>query len=359
MDLKLTDEQRQLQMLVRQYCRDRFERQDGSLGQPATAETWLQLAALGLLDLAAGTSPATGIVEQVIVADELGRALLCTEYAPAVAYTIPILSATADELLPAVTAGRRRVSFGSGGKNVHSSGQSLSGDWDLVPSFSPADHYLLAEGTSSPARIWVADAAQPEIGTEKLTSIDLAGTMQSLRLARAPARLVASLTAERLRELDTRARLLLAAELAGVADAAIAAAADYANVRTTFGHVIGSYQAISHPLADSLAQVEGLRSLIYWTACQMEAGDSEATRLSLAVKARAGDVAVQATERALHTFGGIGFTWEHPIHRYYRRAIAANATAGPSFQLSHQLGLDLLASFASSPEHSSQEDDLY
>lgn len=346
MDLKLSDEQHQLQSLVRQYCHDRLQRQEGSLGLPVTAETWLQLGALGIFDLPAADSTDSRIVEQVIVAEELGRALLGSQYTWTVAYAVPILNASADDLLPAVLAGSQRVSFGSNGKHVRWNGQTLSGDWDLVPDFNSTDHYLLAEDTAPSIRIWIVNAEQPGADFDVLASLDLAGTLKNLRLADAPARLVANLTVNWLRRFDTRARVLLAAELAGVGHAAIAAAADYANVRTTFGRPIGSYQAISHPLADSLAQLEGLRSLVYWTACHVEADSPEALRLALAVKARAGEVAVEATARALHTFGGIGFTWEHLIHRFYRRAIAANATSGSSFELSHQLGFDLLASFA-------------
>jgi alkylation response protein AidB-like acyl-CoA dehydrogenase len=139
----------------------------------------------------------------------------------------------------------------------------------------------------------------------------------------------------------------MAAELIGVADAAIRAAADYAKVRVAFGKPIGSYQGVSHPLADSLAQLEGVRSLLYLTACHLDADTTDAAMLSLAVKARAGEIAVEATARALHTFGGVGFTWEHPIHRFHRRAIAANAMAGSSFELGHQLGHEALAALAS------------
>jgi alkylation response protein AidB-like acyl-CoA dehydrogenase len=342
-DLELSGEQRQLQQLIRQYWTDRPARGDSSFGMPLTAETWQQLGALGILDLAAAGDVSDGIVEQVIVAEELGRALLGSPYAWTAAYVVPILNAAGGQLLASVVAGRQLVSFGPGGTHVGWDGESLSGDWDLVSSFGSTDHYLLAEDAGSCVRLWLADAAQPGVDVDELASLDLAGTMQSLRLTRASARLIATIAASRLREFEMRARVLLAAELTGVANAAIDAASAYANVRTTFGRPIGSYQAISHPLADSLAQLEGLRSLVFWAACHVETGAADAMRLSLAAKALAGEVAVEATARALHTFGGIGFTWEHPIHRFYRRAIAANATSGPSFDLSRELGLDLLA----------------
>jgi alkylation response protein AidB-like acyl-CoA dehydrogenase len=116
-------------------------------------------------------------------------------------------------------------------------------------------------------------------------------------------------------------------------------------VRSTFGRPIGSYQGISHPLADSLAQLDGLQSLVYWAACHLEAGSVDVGALCLAAKTRAGEVAVEATARALHTFGGVGLTWEHPIHRFFRRAIAANAAECTAFELGRQLGLDIVAEY--------------
>jgi alkylation response protein AidB-like acyl-CoA dehydrogenase len=147
-----------------------------------------------------------------------------------------------------------------------------------------------------------------------------------------------------------RARVLTAAELLGVADAAIRAAAEYARIRVAFGRPIGSYQGVSHPLAESWAQLEGVRSLLYLAACHVDAQTREAEHLSLAAKVRAGNVAITATERALHTFGGIGFTWEHPIHRYHRRAIAARARDGSSLELGYRLGLGVMADLTRS-EH--------
>jgi alkylation response protein AidB-like acyl-CoA dehydrogenase len=341
-DLSLSGEQRQLQVVIREICQDQIRQQTRGSSAVPEATVWLRLGQLGVLDLGAADAGG-GVVEQVIVAEELGSSLLGSHYAETAGYVIPILTTPREEALAPVAAGDLRVSFGASGERVHGDDEYLSGSWECFSSFRFPDRYLLAAEASEQIRIWLANAEGPGIRADELTAMDQSGTARRLTLTRAPARLVSTLPAARLHELQLRVRLMLAAELAGVAGAALAAAASYASVRTTFGRAIGSYQGISHPLADSLAQLEGLRSLVYWAACHLEASAPNAAALCLAAKTRAGEVAVEATARALHTLGGIGLTWDHPIHHFYRRAIAANAAEGTAFELGRQLGVDLVA----------------
>ncbi|HEX3825374.1 MAG TPA: acyl-CoA dehydrogenase family protein [Mycobacteriales bacterium] len=341
MDLELSEDQRSLKALVADFGRDWATSSDPA-GQ-TSPDAWRRLAGLGVFELADVEVGTGGIVEQVIVAEELGRVLLGAQYAFTASYVVPLLSLATDGEIAPVILGNRRVSFAGSGRRVVSAGCDLSGEWDLVPGFEPTDAYLLVEDVGAVARIWLAAADDSGVSAEPLHDLDLGSTTVNLRFCQTPSWLVAEVPREQLVSSHQRARLLIAAELIGVAEAAIRAAAEYAKVRVAFGKPIGSYQGVSHPLAGSLAQLEGVRSLLYLTACHLEADTTDAAMLSLAVKARAGAVAVEATGRALHTFGGIGFTWEHPIHRYHRRAIAANATAGSSFELGHQLGLEALA----------------
>ncbi len=89
---------------------------------------------------------------------------------------------------------------------------------------------------------------------------------------------------------------------------------------TQFGKPIGTYQAVSHPLAQTYTDVELARSLVYWAAWCVAEDDERAPLAAAAAKAFATEAAVLACERSIQVHGGIGFTWEHPLHRFYKRA---------------------------------------
>jgi alkylation response protein AidB-like acyl-CoA dehydrogenase len=340
LDLEFSDVQRSLRDLIRAFGRD-YLTSTAEVGLPLSSDVWRQLCGLGILDLGR-VDDGSGLVEQAIVAEELGRVLLGSQYGPCVAYVLPLLDAADDNLVSDIVRGSKRVAFASARRRM-SDGATLSGHWSLVPTCQSTDGYLLAEEDGDWGRAWVVPADGGGVEVMPVVDLDLAGKTVNLRLTEAPSRLISTVAADRLRKCETQARVLGAAELIGVADSAISAAAEYAKVRVAFGRPIGSFQGVSHPLAESLAQLEGVRSLVYLAACHFDAHTCEAEQLSLAAKVHAGNVALTATERALHTFGGVGFTWEHPIHRYHRRAIAGRATGGSSLELGHRLGLSVIA----------------
>jgi alkylation response protein AidB-like acyl-CoA dehydrogenase len=141
-----------------------------------------------------------------------------------------------------------------------------------------------------------------------------------------------------------RFRAGAAAEALGVAQRALDLGVEHAKTRMQFGKPIGTYQAVSHPLAQTYTDVELARSLVYWAAwCVAEedeagsadgkaagarpgdpaafGGGGRAPLAAAAAKAFATEAAVTACERSIQVHGGIGFTWEHPLHRFYKRAI--------------------------------------
>ena len=98
--------------------------------------------------------------------------------------------------------------------------------------------------------------------------------------------------------------------------------------REQFGKKIGTYQAVSHPLADTYVETELARSLAYWAAWCVAVDDEQAPVAVAAAKAQAAETAVAACERSIQVHGGIGFTWEHVLHRYYKRAQWIDAFGG-------------------------------
>jgi alkylation response protein AidB-like acyl-CoA dehydrogenase len=117
-----------------------------------------------------------------------------------------------------------------------------------------------------------------------------------------------------------RVRAAFAAEAVGIAQRALDLGVEHAKTRQQFGKPIGTYQAVSHQLADTYTDVELARSLAYWAAWSVAESDEQAAIAAAAAKAFATEAAVRACERSIQVHGGIGFTWEHPLHRFYKRA---------------------------------------
>ena len=127
-----------------------------------------------------------------------------------------------------------------------------------------------------------------------------------------------------------RLRLLaaLALESVGIAQRALELAIAYVSDREQFGKKIGIYQAVSHPLADTYVETELARSLAYWAAFSVAEEDEGAAVAVASAKSFCAETAVAACERSIQVHGGIGFTWEHPLHRYYKRAQWLDAFGG-------------------------------
>lgn len=122
-------------------------------------------------------------------------------------------------------------------------------------------------------------------------------------------------------EESPRFRAAAAAEALGVAQRALNLGVEHARTRVQFDKPIGTYQAVSHPLAQTYTDVELARSLVYRAAWCVAEDSDRAPLSAAAAKAFATEAAVIACERSIQVHGGIGFTWEHPLHRFYKRAL--------------------------------------
>jgi Acyl-CoA dehydrogenase, C-terminal domain len=117
-------------------------------------------------------------------------------------------------------------------------------------------------------------------------------------------------------------------EAVGIASKALELAIEHAKSREQFGRPIGVYQGVSHRLADTYVETELARSLAYWAAWCVAEADEQTPVAVAAAKSYCGDAAVAACERSIQVHGGIGFTWEHVLHRYYKRALCIQAFDG-------------------------------
>jgi alkylation response protein AidB-like acyl-CoA dehydrogenase len=276
MDFAFTDEQRQLQREVRGFLAASYPL-DRDWDAPED-DRWQELAELGWLGGAELT-----FVEEAILFEESGYALYPGPFLVTIGFALPFLG---DEEKEAVAAGGVKWSVEDRG---------------LVPWLGSVDMVVDADGN-----------AQPALG-EELPTIDPTRPLGRLERSNGT-----PLPGHR----DVaRARAAMAAEAVGVAQRALELGVEYAKTREQFGKKIGVYQAVSHQLADTYADVELARSLTYWAAWCVAEEDEHAALAAAAAKAFATEAAVVACERSIQVHGGIGFTWEHPLHRLYKRAL--------------------------------------
>ncbi len=130
---------------------------------------------------------------------------------------------------------------------------------------------------------------------------------------------------------------------AGSGARALELAVAYARERHQFGKPIGVYQAVSHPLASTLMELELGRSLAFHAAWCIAENDARAPIAAAAAKAHCAEAAVAACERSIQVHGGIGFTWEHVLHRLYKRALGIQSWEASSAQLRAEIADHLLA----------------
>ena len=167
---------------------------------------------------------------------------------------------------------------------------------------------------------------------QDLTDVPAEGeTLETMDESRPLGRLSAGESGSAQDDFDAvRLRLLaaLALEAVGVAQKALELGVEYVSSREQFGKKIGTYQAVSHPLADTYIETELARSLAYWAAWCVAEEDDRAPVAVASAKSFCAENAVLACERSIQVHGGIGFTWEHVLHRYYKRAQWIDAFGG-------------------------------
>jgi alkylation response protein AidB-like acyl-CoA dehydrogenase len=194
-------------------------------------------------------------------------------------------------------------------------------------------------GEALPCVAWDANAPVPYAPSADIAIILTDDGVDLLELASRPARepamdltrelgwLLADRTdARRIGDRGEAERLLdrgatfASADLLGSASHALDLAVEYAKDRVQFGRPIGSFQAVKHRCSDMLVDVEGMRSTTYWAAWCLAAGDPEVSVAASTAKTWCSDASKRVMASALQVHGGIGFTWEHDLHFFLKRA---------------------------------------
>jgi alkylation response protein AidB-like acyl-CoA dehydrogenase len=287
---------------------------------------WATTAELGLLGLSLPESlggAGAGMAEEQILFEEAGRALAPVGLFSAVALALPLLTAAPDAAAELLSGRRYGLAWAEAGRpyglDPASVGNGLtvesgriSGRKRLVPDFGELDTVVVL----GPVGAYLVDAA--DTGRRDREAFDESRPLGDLTLSEVDARAL-PVDAATVEQMFSRAIVLAAAEAVGVAEAVLALACDHVTTRTQFGRPIGSFQAVSHPLADLYAEIELARSLGILAAGRVEDGSTDSPDVH-ALAVASGSLAVRACEVVIQVHGGIGMTWESSLHRYYKRA---------------------------------------
>ncbi|MET9499248.1 acyl-CoA dehydrogenase family protein [Streptomyces sp. NPDC006552] len=278
--------------------------------------------------------------EAAVVCEELGRAVAPLPYlTSAVIATEVLLGCAGDEartLLAALAGGHTvaalavPLSAGPGqglAGGVRATGGAVSGRVTAVADAAAADVFLVPTA----AGLFAVDATADGVTVEPQTSFDRTRPLAAVTFDGAAGRLLADDAAAPVRRGLRAGAGLLVSEQLGLADWLLTETVRYTRERHQFNRPVGSFQALKHRLARLWLEVVNTRAVARNAADALATG-SDDTDVAVAVaQAFAAPVAVRAAEEALQLHGGIGMTWEHPIHLYLKRAKAdaiALGTAG-------------------------------
>ncbi len=340
-----TAEQQDLRSAVRQFCADRFDEatvrrlMESDTGHDAAL--WARLGGeLGVLGLAVPEErggAGGGIVDQAVVAEEFGAALVPGPVLGTVGLAVPALLATGDdELLPALVAGERTATLAvaadalsPGDATVTADGHRLTGEIAQVVD-GTADVLLVPVRTPDGIALYATDGGE----RTPLSTLDRTRRQARVRFDATPARLLAE-GADAERAITAALRVggaLLAAEQVGGAQRMLDLTVAYAGTRLQFGRPIGSFQAVKHRCADMFVLVEHARSTAQHAAWALQDGpdhNGDDPGLAVAIaQASCSEAYQRVTLDAVQLHGGIGFTWEHPAHLYLKRAVSDAALLG-------------------------------
>src|SRR5487761_330932 len=178
--------------------------------------------------------------------------------------------------------------------------------------------------------LFLVESPGPGLAVTPMTGLDLTRRTCVVTFDATPARLLASgeAAAAALGRVEHEFLLATGAEAAGGIGWGLDVSVSYAGTREQFGRPIGSFQAVAHQCADMLADLRSATAAVRYAAVASAAGSDDAALAARVAALRAGESYRRVTEAAIHLLGGVGFTWEHDAHLYYRRAWSAQRLAG-------------------------------
>ena len=325
-----------------------------------STELWKKIAQLGWLGIIVPEEyggSGGNFLDLVVILEEMGKSLL-----PGPFFATVLLGSTAvlaggsaaqkAALLPTVAAGNLLLTlavaepsgrYDAAGVTLAATSKGsdfvLSGEKLFVQDAHVADQLVVAARTgqgSSPQdgiTLFLVDAKAPGVRISQLKTVDM--TRRQCHVAFQDVAVAGSQVLGEVgkgwpivRRVLDQAMAGLCVEIVGTAQKALDIAVAYAKERVQFGKPIGSFQAVKHKCVDMMVQVENARSLTYYAAWTVDENVPEVGQAVPMAKAYCSDMAKTVTSEAIQVHGGIGFTWEHDMHLFYRRGLAAEAAFG-------------------------------
>ena len=362
MDFGFSEEQEMLRSSARDfltkeapmtYVRKMMEDERGY-----TDELWRKMAGLGWMGLIlpeAHGGSGLDFVDMVVVLEEMGRAVL-----PGPFFSTVILAGIAlveggsaeqkAKYLPKIADGSLKATLAhlepSGrwdAEGIQLTAKESGGKWTLdgtklfVPDANVADLFVVAARTSGKGAdgitLFLVDAKTSGVGVTMLKTMDQTRKLGEVTFKSVTVGADAVLGKVGggwglLERVADRAKVGLAAEMCGGAQKVLEMSVEYAKVREQFGKPIGSFQAIQHKCANMLVEVESSKSITYYAAWAVANDVAEAPLAAAMAKAYTSDAYRHTAGEGIQIHGGIGFTWEHDMHIFFKRAKSSEVTFG-------------------------------
>ncbi len=356
MNFAFSDEQEELRKVVKDFLnaksseatvRELMETESGY--DPAVwSQMGDQMGLQGLIIPEEFGGSGYSYVELIVVLEEMGRRLLCAPYFSTVVLAANTLLHSGDDAakkdyLPGIASGETIATLAFTEPNgkwdasgieatatKDGDGYKISGTKSFVLDGHTAGLILVAARTDGEVSLFAVDADAPGLTRTPLSTMDQTRKQAKLELDGVPARLIGAAGGgwDVLSRVLDLAAVGLAAEQVGGAQECLEMAVQYAKDRVQFGRPIGSFQAIKHKCADMLLEVESAKSAAYYAGwCASELNDELPSVASLA-KSYCSEAYFHTTAENIQIHGGIGFTWEHPAHLYFKRAKSSELLFG-------------------------------
>jgi alkylation response protein AidB-like acyl-CoA dehydrogenase len=360
MEFALSDEQRALQDAVRSYLRDRFGPTqvravyDDPAGDGDPAELWKAMSEQGWLAVLVPEEHdgmGLGLLDASVIAREFGAMTTPGPWLGTVLAAEAIrLAGSADQQkswLPRLASGEVRgaVSLHKPGSSpipsnvaATASGGKLSGQLQLVEYAHVADVVVVAANDG----LYLVDPSASGVSLTRCEALDRTTRTSTIDLDGAAGEKLAGSSPEIVQDLIDRAAVLVANDLVGIARKALTETVEYDKTRVQFGKPVGSFQAIKHDLADLHVMVTMAEHAATYAAYAIDADlPDKAIAVSIA-KSKAADTARKATSDMIQYHGGIGYTWEHDAHFYFKRAKRLEYAYGDAAQHRERIAAALL-----------------
>ena len=356
MNFAFNDEQEELRKTVRQFLEAKSseaavrEQMDTEAGFDAAVWSQMgeQMGLQGLIVPEEFGGSGYGYIELIVVLEEMGRALLCAPFFSTVVLAANTLIHCGDDAakaayLPGIAAGETIATLAFTEENgrwdeagITATATKDGDSWKIngtkmyVLDGHSANLLIVAARSAAGVSLFAVDGAASGLTRTALATMDQTRKQAKVDFADTPATLIGTDGAgwsvlERVLDL---AAVGLAAEQVGGAQFVLEMAVQYAKDRVQFGRPIGSFQAIKHKCADMLLEVESAKSAAYYAGWAASELNDELPSVASLAKAYCSEAYFHATAENIQIHGGIGFTWEHPAHLYFKRAKSSELLFG-------------------------------